>query len=80
MATIAPTTGLPISTRALKQQLRALATFYKQHRTAITRSIYAALLVATINRYRNAIRSQKAAVAQARASRRGLATGKTEDN
>ena len=74
-----PLNALPVSNRSLKQQIRTFTAFYKQHRTAITRSIYAALFVATINRYRNAIKAQKAAVAQARASRRGLATGKAED-
>ena len=58
-----PLHQLPISNRSLKQQLRTFTAFYKQNRTAITRSIYAALLVATVNRYRNAIKAQKAAVA-----------------
>lgn len=61
---------LTVSTRGLKQILSDLTSLYVAHRTKISRSIYAALLLAVIQRIRGAIKEQKAAAARAADHRR----------
>ncbi|KAF2214675.1 hypothetical protein CERZMDRAFT_57184 [Cercospora zeae-maydis SCOH1-5] len=61
---------LTISNRSLKQILSELTSLYVAHRTKISRTIYAALLLAVIQRIRGAIKEQKAAAARAVENRR----------
>ncbi|CAK1356248.1 unnamed protein product [Cercospora beticola] len=61
---------LTISNRSLKQILSDLTSLYVAHRTKISRTIYAALLLAVIQRIRGAIKEQKAAAARAADNRR----------
>jgi len=71
-----PTT---LSNRSAKQLLKDLTSLYVKHRSRISRTVYVALLLALINRVRNAINEQKAAAARATAARRqGLVIGKAE--
>jgi ATP-binding cassette subfamily D (ALD) long-chain fatty acid import protein len=65
-----------ISIRSAKQLLSDLTSSYVKNRTRISRTVYLALFVALIQRVRNAIKEQKAAVARAAEARRsGLVTG-----
>lgn len=50
-----------LSSQSLSQLLSLLTTHYLRHRTAISRTVYLTLLLALINRIRNAIAEQKAA-------------------
>ncbi|EME49183.1 hypothetical protein DOTSEDRAFT_68051 [Dothistroma septosporum NZE10] len=59
-----------ISNRSLKQLLSDLTSLYVKHRTRVSRTIYAALLIALITRVRGAIKEQKAAAASAAENRR----------
>lgn len=72
----APSLPLTVSNRSLKKTLGELTSLYVTHRTKISRTIYAALLVAVIQRIRGAIKEQKAAAARASEHRRkGLKGG-----
>ncbi len=71
----------PLSTRSMKQLLRDLTQLYSKHRTSVSRAAYLAVVLVLINRVRNAVKEQKAAVAEAREARRaGRATGQPADN
>jgi ATP-binding cassette subfamily D (ALD) long-chain fatty acid import protein len=52
---------LPPSDKSIKRLFSALTDLYLQHRTKISRTVYLTLLLALINRVRNAISEQKAA-------------------
>jgi ATP-binding cassette, subfamily D (ALD), peroxisomal long-chain fatty acid import protein len=60
----------PISSRSLKRLLHDLTTLYSKHRTSISRTAYLTILLVLIHRVRNAVKEQKAAVAEAREARR----------
>ena len=71
--------SLPVSQRSLKQLLKDLTSLYLRHRTQISRTVYLSLFLALIYRVRNAIKEQKAAVAQAaEARKRSLVASKPE--
>src|ERR1700761_3122528 len=63
-------TSLPLSNRSLKQLLRDLTSVYSRNRTTISRTAYLAIFLALVYRVRNAVKEQKAAVAEAREARR----------
>lgn len=76
-----PLTSLPVSNRSLKQLLRDLTSLYAKHRTTISRTAYLTIFLVLIHRVRNAVKEQKAAVAEAREIRRqrgGVSNRKTE--
>ena len=63
-----------VSERSIKDIISRLTTLYLTHRTKISRTVYVTLVLALINRIRNAISEQKAASAhqaQLRAQRTG---------
>ena len=51
----------PLSDKSIKQLVSTLTNLYLKHRTNISRAVYLTLLVALINRIRNAVAEQKAA-------------------
>ncbi|KAK5175014.1 ATP-binding cassette long-chain fatty acid transporter pxa2 [Saxophila tyrrhenica] len=66
-----------LSLRSLKRLLQDLTTLYGKHRTGISRTAYLSILTVLIYRIRNAVKEQKAAVAEAQEARRqGRAAGK----
>ena len=67
---------ITLSNRSAKQLLNDLTSLYIQHRSRVSRTVYLALVLALINRVRNAVKEQKAAAARAvEGRRRGPATG-----
>ena len=68
-----------VSETSIKQLVSALTDLYLKHRTKISRTVYLTLLVALINRIRNAISEQKAAsIHQAQVRQRGTSTTEGE--
>lgn len=67
-----------VSNRSLKQIVTDLTSLYIKNRTRISRTVYAALVLALIHRVRSAIKEQKAAAARATESRRKGQTGRED--
>ncbi|KAK3713754.1 ATP-binding cassette long-chain fatty acid transporter pxa2 [Vermiconidia calcicola] len=63
-------TSLPVSNRSVKQLLRDVTALYSKNRTTISRTAYLGIFLALVYRVRNAVKEQKAAVAEAREARR----------
>ncbi|KAF1988948.1 hypothetical protein K402DRAFT_402164 [Aulographum hederae CBS 113979] len=63
------------SERTFKKLVKELPALYLQHRTKISRAVYLTLVVALINRIRNAISEQKAASARQAETRKRPGTG-----
>lgn len=73
---------LPLpSNRSLKRLLQDLTSLYDKHRTSISRTTYLAIFAGLSYRIRNAIKEQKAAVAEAREARlQGRVAGKSDSD
>lgn len=67
-----------VSNHSLKQIVTDLTSLYVKNRTRISRTVYAALVLALIHRVRSAIKEQKAAAARATESRRKGQTGRED--
>ena len=65
---------LALPDRSIKSTVAHLTKLYVANRTRISRAVYLALLVALVNRVRNAISEQKAASAREAAKRKSGTT------
>jgi len=69
---------LPPSDKSIRRLFSTLTDLYLQHRTKISRTVYLTLLLALINRVRNAISEQKAATLLQAQVRRRPGTASTQ--